>query len=98
MEEKTDIADLKSGYMSLESIDQSKNAPQDIRIELRELAACTIMEEAAAIWKYYKTADEVQELVDYLQVAINSERAKKDHWCDGQHYYQGVYPLGSKRR
>lgn len=36
MEEKIDIADLKSGYMSLESIDQSKNAPQDIRIELRK--------------------------------------------------------------
>ena len=37
MTEKIDIADLKSGYMSLESIDQSKNAPQDIKIELRVL-------------------------------------------------------------
>lgn len=70
----------------------------EFKVAEGELAACTIMEEAAAIWKYYKTADEVQELVDYLQVAINSERAKEDHWCDGQHYYQGVYPRVSKRR
>ena len=42
-----------------------------------ELAACTIMEQAAAIWKYYKTVDDVQELVNYLQTAIDSERAKR---------------------
>lgn len=37
MEEKTDLANLKSGYMSLELIDRSKNAPQDIKVEIRVL-------------------------------------------------------------
>ena len=61
----------------------------EFKVAEGELAACTIMEEAAAIWKHYKTADEVQELVDYLQVAINSERIKEGRRRDGS-YYNGL--------
>lgn len=43
-----------------------------------ELAACTIMEQAAAIWKYYKSTDDVQELVNYLQIAIDAERNRDE--------------------
>ena len=43
-----------------------------------ELAACTIMEQAAAIWKYYRSTDDVQELVNYLQIAIDAERNRDE--------------------
>lgn len=43
-----------------------------------EYADCTLMEQAAAIWKYYKSTDEVQELVNYLQIAIDAERNRDE--------------------
>ena len=39
-----------------------------------------VMEQAAAIWKYFSNTDDVQELVDYLQIAINAERVKEDNY------------------
>lgn len=43
-----------------------------------EQAACTVMEEAAAIWKYYNfDPDSVEELIDYLRIAIEGEKIRE---------------------
>ena len=62
-----------------------------------ESASSAIMEQAAAIWKHYKTTDEVQELVDYLQIAINARRVLEDREIEEnigprRYFDQQVFP------
>ena len=43
-----------------------------------ELAACTPMEQAAAIWKYYcNDTDTLQEIMDYLEIAMAGEENRQ---------------------
>lgn len=49
----------------------------EFKVAEGELAACTIMEQAAAIWKHYNfDVDKVEELIDYLKVAIDGEKIR----------------------